>query len=192
MPKFVMQGAGLPYDNQLYFNALYFPAQAILITVQLIYRPLLVKMANAWADESRRARFDILIVAMCAIIVVITVVGILFMAWIGLPIMSFMYGFDFAPYAQLQFIMLAAGGVTAAIDFLYQVITILRRQQVVMGLYLITFGFSLLVLILMTTMMGLQGAVVGYLIVMSILLILLVREYVLQRVKIARRGRGRR
>ena len=71
MPKFVMQGAGLPYDNQLYFNALYFPAQAILITVQLIYRPLLVKMANAWADESRRSRFDILIVAIilvCAVI----------------------------------------------------------------------------------------------------------------------------
>ena len=192
MPKFVMQGAGLSYDNQLYFNALYFPAQAILITVQLVYRPLLVKMANAWADESRRSRFDLLIVAMCALIVAITLIGVGFMAWIGLPIMSFLYGFDFGPYAQLQYIMLAAGGVTAAIDFLYQVITILRRQQVVMGLYLITFGFSLLVLILMTTMMGLQGAVVGYLIVMAILLILLVREYVLQRMKIARNVQRRR
>ncbi len=192
MPKFVMQGAGLPYDNQLYFNALYFPAQAILITVQLIYRPLLVKMANAWADESRRRRFDFLIVAMIALIVAITVVGIIFMAWIGLPIMSFLYGFDFGPYAQLSFIMLAAGGVTAAIDFLYQVITILRRQQVVMGLYLITFGFSLLVLILMTTMMGLEGAVVGYLIVMAILLILLVREYIMQRMKFAHQSSGRR
>ena len=29
MPKFVMEGM-LPYDNQLYFNALYFPAQGIL------------------------------------------------------------------------------------------------------------------------------------------------------------------
>lgn len=192
MPKFVMQGASLPYDNQLYFNALYFPAQAILITVQLIYRPMLVKMANAWADESRRRRFDILIVAMIALIVAITVVGILFMAWIGLPIMSFLYGLDFGPYAQLSYIMLAAGGVTAAIDFLYQIITILRRQQVVMGLYLITFGFSLLVLILMITMMGLEGAVVGYLIVMAILLILLVREYIVQRIQLSRGRGGRR
>ena len=192
MPKFVMQGASLPYHNQLYFNALYFPAQAILITVQLIYRPMLVKMANAWADESRRKRFDLLIVAMLALIVAITVIGIIFMAWIGIPIMSFLYGLDFSPYTQLSFIMLAAGGVTAAIDFLYQVITILRRQQVVLGLYLITFGFSLLVLILMTTMMELQGAVVGYLIVMAILLILLVREYIMQRLKFSRRGGGRR
>jgi len=192
MPKFVMQGANLPYDNKLYFNALYFPAQAILITVQLIYRPMLVKMANAWADESRRSRFDILIVGMFVLIVAITVVGIVFMAWIGLPIMSFLYGLDFGPYAQLSYIMLAAGGVTADIDFLYQVITILRRQQVVLGLYLITFAFSLLVLILMTTMMELEGAVVGYLIVMAILLILLVREYIMQRVKIARHTGGRR
>ena len=183
LPKFVMQGASLPYDNQLYFNALYFPAQAILITVQLIYRPLLVKMARAWADESRRARFDILIVAMLALIVGITVVGVLLMAWIGLPVMGFLYGIDFEPYAQLAYIMLAAGGVTAAIDFLYQIITILRRQQVVLSLYGITFAFSLLVLILMTTMMELEGAVVGYLIVMAILLILLVREYIVQRMK---------
>lgn len=187
MPKFVMQGAALPYENQLYFNALYFPAQAILITIGMVYKPMLVKMANAWADESRRHRFDFLIIAVLVLIVVVTVVGIIFMNWIGLSIMTFMYGFDFEPFKQLQFIMLAAGGVTAAIDFLYQVITILRRQQVVMGLYLITFGFSLLVLILMTTMMQLEGAVVGYLIVMSILLILLVREYIVQRMGFRRK-----
>jgi len=183
----VMQGAALPYENQLYFNALYFPAQAILITIGMVYKPMLVKMANAWADESRRHRFDFLIIAVLVLIVVVTVVGIIFMNWIGLSIMTFMYGFDFEPFKQLQFIMLAAGGVTAAIDFLYQVITILRRQQVVMGLYLITFGFSLLVLILMTTMMQLEGAVVGYLIVMSILLILLVREYIVQRMGFRRK-----
>ena len=186
MPKFVMQGANLPYDNQLYFNALYFPAQAILITVQLIYRPMLVKMAHAWADESRRSRFDLLIIGMVVLIIAITVAAALLMAWIGIPVMGFLYGIDFTPYSQLAIIMLAAGGLTAAIDFLYQVITILRRQQAVIGIYLITFGFSLLVLILMTTMMQIEGAIVGYLIVMAILFILLVREYIVQRLKFSR------
>ncbi len=181
MPKFVMQGASLPYDNQLYFNALYFPAQSILIAIGMVYKPMLVKMANAWADESRRHRFDMLIVAVLLLILGVTIVGMLLMNWVGIALMSFMYGFDFEPFKQLSFIMLAAGGVTAAIDFLYQVITILRRQHVVTSLYLITFAFSLLVLILMTTMMKLEGAVVGYLIVMSILLILLAREYIVQR-----------
>jgi hypothetical protein len=39
----------------------------------------------------------------------------------------------------------------------------------------------------MTTMMQLEGAVVGYLIVMSILLILLVREYIVQRMGFRRK-----
>ena len=187
MPKFVMEGS-LSYDNQLYFNALYFPAQAILITVGIIYKPMLVKMANTWADESRRNRFDILIIAMVALIIGITVVGVLAMNWIGIPVMGVLYGLDFEPFRQLSFIMLAAGGMTAIIDFLYQVITILRRQRVVTSIYLITFGFSLLVLILMINMMELEGAIVGYLIVMSILAILLAREYITQRLRFSRKS----
>ena len=48
MPKFVMEGV-LSYDNQLYYNVLYFPAMGILLTAQLIYKPMLVKMAAVWA-----------------------------------------------------------------------------------------------------------------------------------------------
>ena len=177
MPKFVMEGT-LPYDNQLYFNALYFPAQGILLTIQLIYKPLLVRLANEWADPARRKRFDVAIVAMLAIIVGVTALMLGVMAWIGIPIMSFMYGLDFEQFRGLAYIMVVAGGVTAAIDFLYQVITVLRRQGNVTKLYLITFAFSVFVPILLITFTGLPGAVIGYLIVMCILLSLLVMEYI--------------
>ncbi|WP_371298405.1 lipopolysaccharide biosynthesis protein [Paraeggerthella sp.] len=177
MPKFVMEGV-LSYDNQLYFNALYFPAQAILLTIGLIYKPMLVRMAEAWADPGKRKRFDLTIVAVLAVIVAITLVVAGVMATIGIPLMSFMYGLDFEQFRGLCFIMLAAGGVTAAIDFLYQVITVLRRQKAVTRLYLITFGFSLFVPILLVNFTGLPGAVIGYLIVMCILFVLLVSEYI--------------
>ena len=91
--------------------------------------------------------------------------------------------------ATTTIIMLAAGGVTAAIDFLYQIITVLRRQRVVTGLYLIVFALSVLILVLMINMVGLKGAVIGYLIVMTILLVLLVREYISQRIKLSRDSR---
>lgn len=176
MPKFVMEGV-LSYDNQLYFNALYFPAQGILLTVGLIYKPLLVKMANVWADPAKRKRFDLIIVVMFAVVVGLTLVMAFVMGWIGLPIMSFMYGIDFEQFRGLCFIMLAAGGVTAAIDFLYQVITVLRQQKAVMKLYIITFGFSLFIPVLLVNFTGLPGAVIGYLIVMCILFVLLIWEY---------------
>ena len=186
MPKFVMEGV-LSYDNQLYFNALYFPAQGILLTVGLIYKPLLVRMAEAWSDPSKRRRFDLTIIAMFVLIVIITVIVALFMGWIGIPLMSLLYGLDFEQFRGLSYIMIAAGGVTAAIDFLYQVITVLRRQKSVTKLYLITFGFSLFVPILLVNFTGLPGAVIGYLIVMTILLVLLVIEYVSIRLDLAQK-----
>ena len=176
MPKFVMEGV-LSYDNQLYFNALYFPAQGILLTVGFIYKPLLVKMANVWADPAKRKRFDLIIVVIMAVIVAVAGVTALGMAWIGIPVMSFLYGVDFEQFRGLCYIMLAAGGVTAAIDFLYQVITVLRQQKAVTKLYVITFGFAVFVPILLVNFTGLPGAVIGYLIVMCILFVLLIWEY---------------
>ncbi|MDO4443257.1 MAG: lipopolysaccharide biosynthesis protein [Slackia sp.] len=188
MPKFVMEGM-LPYENQLYFNALYFPAQGILLTVSIIYKPLLVRLAEVWADPKRRKRFDLAIFAIVGITVVLTLAVMAVMGWIGIPLMSFLYGIDFEPFRGLSFVMIAAGGVTAVIDFLYQAITVLRRQREVTKLYLLTFGFSVFVPLLLIGFTGLSGAVLSYLIVMCILLSLLVMEYVTIRLNFSRKGR---
>ncbi|MDO4589789.1 MAG: lipopolysaccharide biosynthesis protein [Slackia sp.] len=186
MPKFVMEGM-LPYENQLYFNALYFPAQAILLAVSMVYKPLLVRLAEVWADPKRRKRFDLAILAIVAITVTLTLGVMGIMAWIGIPVMSFMYGIDFEPFRELSFVMIAAGGVTAVIDFLYQAITVLRRQRDVTKLYLLAFGFSIFVPLLLIGFTGLSGAVLSYLIVMCILLSLLVMEYVTIRMNFSRK-----
>ena len=112
------------------------------------------------------------------------------MGWIGIPIMSFLYGIDFEPFRGLSFVMIAAGGVTAVIDFLYQAITVLRRQKDVTKLYLLTFAFSIFVPLLLIGFTGLSGAVLSYLIVMCILLSLLVMEYVSIRMNFFKRGEG--
>lgn len=184
MPKFVMEGM-LPYENQLYFNALYFPAHALLLTVQVVYKPQLVRIANVWA-QAKRKRFDLIIIAMLLLVLAVTVGLMAIMSTVGIPILGFLYGLDFSQYLGLSLIMVAAGGVTAAIDFLYQVITVLRKQSSVMKLYLITFGFSLFIPILLIGFTGLPGAIIGYLIVMTILLVLLVWEYLRIRMQISR------
>lgn len=184
MPKFVMEGM-LPYDNQLYFNALYFPAHALLLTVQVVYKPQLVRIANVWA-QAKRKRFDLIIIAMLLFVLAVTVGLMAIMSTIGIPILGFLYGLDFSEYRGLSLIMVAAGGVTAAIDFLYQIVTVLRKQGSVMKLYLITFGFSLFIPILLIGFTGLPGAVIGYLIVMTILLVLLVWEYLRIRMQMSR------
>ncbi len=185
MPKLVMEGM-LGYENQLYFNVIYFPAKLILVGVQLIYRPLLVRLANVWADPKMHKRFDQVILAMMGIIVAITVVVIILVNWIGIPILSFLYGIDFSQFRGLFYVMMAAGGIIAGIDFLYQVITVLRRQKDVMKLYLIAFAFSLFVPFLLIGFTQLPGAVLSYLILECILFALLVTEYFSIRAKYKR------
>ena len=160
MPKFAIEGV-LSYDNQLYYNAMYFPA----------------RLASIWDDPEQHKRFDLIILAMMGVIAGITVIVGLFMGWLGIPVMSFLYGLDFEQFRPLVYVMVVNGGICAAIDFLYQIITVLREQQAVSRLYLIAFAFSVPVLWLLVGFSGLSGAVVGAVVVMSILLVLLLSEY---------------
>lgn len=191
MPKLVMEGV-LDYDAQLYFNALYFPAQMILIIGQLVYKPLIVRMAGVWQDDTKRKKFDLLLVVILVVIVAISFGAWFVMATIGIPIMSFMYGIDFEPFRQYSYVMIAAGGVTCAIDFIYQVITVMRRQRDVTTLYCVTLGFALFIPTLLIGFEGLHGAILSYLIIESILLVLLVWEYFRIRSDLARESQIRK
>ena len=191
MPKLVMEGS-LPYEAQLYFNALYFPAQCILIIGQLVYKPLIVRMADVWQDDSKRKKFDLFLVVIMLIIVGITVGAWFLMATIGIPVMSFFYGIDFEEFRYLSYVMIVTGGVTCAIDFIYQVVTVMRRQKDVTTLYLVTFGFSLFIPSLLIGFEGLNGAILSYLIIESILLVLLVWEYFRIRGDLARESQIRK
>ena len=176
MPKLVMEGS-LPYENQIYFNALYFPSQSIQIIIGFIYKPQLVRLANIWSNPRKRRRFDLIILAMVAVIVGVTAaVGIL-MATAGIPFTSFMYGVDFEQFRFLCYLMVIAGGVIAAIDFLYAIVTVLRRQGSVMRLYLLAFVAVTALSLVLVNLIGLTGAVVSYLASMAFLLVLLVLEY---------------
>ncbi len=185
MPKFAMEGA-LSYDNQLYFNLMYFPAHAILTATGIVYKPQLLRLANAWDSPSERSRFDKIIFAMIGVIIGITVVMGVYMAIIGVPLTSIMYGIDFEPYRLAALAMISTGGLCAAIEFLYQVITVLRCQQEVMKFYLGVFVFSIPVCVLLVRTLGINGAVASNVVIMAVLFGLLAYEYVHIRRRTAR------
>ena len=189
LPKFAMEGM-LSYDNQLYFNALFFPAQGILLAAGFMYKPQLLRLANIWSNPRRRKRFDLIVLAMVGVIALITAGTLLFMGWLGIPVMSFMYGVDFEKYRTAAYLMIAAGGVSAAIDFLYAIITVLRHQESATKPYLMTFAFALVVPTALIWVMGLGGAVIGYLASMVLLLVLLTMEYYRIRLNLSQRSRS--
>ncbi len=176
MPKFAMEGV-LSYDNQLYFNVMYFPPHAILMLSGIIYKPQLLRMSELWADTTKRKRFDLVILGMIVIIAAITGLTALFMSYVGISLLSFMYGIDFEQFRYLVMLMVIVGGISAAIDFIYQVITVLRQQEHVTSLYLITFLVSLPLSWAFIRLLGLEGAVYDSMIIMGMLFCLLMYEY---------------
>ncbi len=182
MPKFAMEGV-LAYESQVYFNAIYFPAQSILMIVGFVYKPQLVRIANVWADRSSRARFDLIVFAMLGVSVVVTLVMLFVFGAVGIWLNGLMYSVDFEPYRTAQYLMIVAGGLSAAIDFLYQVITVLRRQAQATVTYLIAFAVVALTSIVLVRMIGFDGAVYSYLVVMVVLLVMLGIQYALIRLQ---------
>ena len=137
----------------------------------------LVRLARIWDDPEKHRRFDLLVLAMMGVIALITGGMALVMGTVGIPVMSFMYGIDFGQFRSLCLVMVATGGVCACIDFLYQIITVLRAQEQVSRLYLIAIAFAVPFSMLLVSFAGLAGAVVSSLVSMAILLVLLVTEY---------------
>ena len=184
MPKFAMEGA-LAYENQLYYMVINGTSQMIVIIFGLVYRPQLVRLARIWANPEQRKRFDLVVLAMFAVIVLIAGLLAAVMMWVGVPVLSFVYGIDFNPYRSLVLVMCAEGGLCAAVDFLYQIITLLREQQSITKLYLIALAFAVPVALLLVNFAQLAGAVIANLVIMAILAVLLVYEYLSIRKRLA-------
>jgi len=186
LPKFAMEGT-LSYSNQLYFNALYFPAHTILMISTLIYRPQLFKLASLLEtsihNPTNKKRFGVMVLAMFGAIAVVTIGTAAFVEFIGIPLNGFLYGVDFEQYRGLARIMVATGGLCAAIDFLYQLITIMRVQKAVTRAYLISFAVSIPIIWMMVSFTGLNGAVIGSFSSILILFLLLISEYAVARLK---------
>ncbi len=163
MPKFAMEGA-LAYENQLFYLALNATSQMVLVIS------------------------DITVIAMFGVIVAIAGLVALAMSLFGIRLFSIMYGLNFEQYRPLVLVMCAEGGLCAAANLLYQIITLLREQQSITKLYLIALVFAVPVAILLVNFSGLAGAVLANLVIMAILVVLLVYEYLSIRKRLAEKS----
>ena len=106
--------------------------------------------------------------------------------FVGVWLNGLLYGVDFEPYRMAQYLMIVAGGLSAGIDFLYQVITVLRRQAAATLTYVGAFVIVALTSVILVRMVGFNGAVYSYLVVMVALFAMLAVQYALMRLQSSR------
>ena len=93
---------------QAYFGYIMMPAFVILVLSNFIYQPVIRDFGVLWAEGKIR-EFSLKCMKMCAAIAGITALVLLGGYFLGIPVLSLIYGVDLDDYTA-EFMVLLLGG----------------------------------------------------------------------------------
>lgn len=163
----------MPDEYQLYYSAVFMPNMVINLFSGIVFKPMQTTMAKYY-EKREINKFVKTILSMVMIIVGFTLVCIIGAYIIGIPVLSAIYKTNLYPYKLVLLILLLAGGINAINILLYYILTIMRKQNVMMLLYAIVAGVSIIFIDGITNRWKLMGAAIGYLLLVLLLMILLI------------------
>ena len=146
---------------QAHYGMIFMPVFVINLLSNCIYRPHLVELANYWnegmLDELWRfVRRQMLYVFGICIVVIIG--GKL----VGIQILSWFYASELSQYTIPFVILLLGGGLTALVDFLNNIITVIRKQRILIWIYGFICVLSAVLANALVKQYGMFGASVAY------------------------------
>ena len=152
---------------QGYYGMLFMPVFVINLISNCIYGPHLVQLAKYWTanDLSPLKRF---VRNQILLVIGITIVVILGAFICGTQVMSAFFGRDLNPYRINLLILLAGGGMTALVDFMNNIITVIRKQQILVWIYGLISLISFIITPMFVKASGIDGAAQSYTIVLGI------------------------
>ena len=153
---------------QLYYTAVFMPNMVINL------------FSNYY--EKKYKNFWHIIFRMFAIIAGFTLICEVGAYILGIPVLSWLYGVNLKDYKMTLLLLLLCGGVNAVNIIFYYVLAIMRKQKYMTILYLIVCGVALIIMDPITGRLGLNGAALGYLILVVLLGVLLM-GYILYQIR---------
>ena len=166
-------------EAQLYYTAVFMPNMVINLFSGIIFKPMQTAMAVNYYEKKYK-NFWHIISKMILIITGFTFVCEVGAYILGIPILSWLYGVNLKEYKLTLLLLLLCGGINAINIIFYYVLAIMRKQKYMTILYIIVCLVSFLIMDTMTGRMGLMGASLGYLILVSLLAALLLVYIIIQ------------
>lgn len=125
-------------DNnaQACYNVLFMPSAVINMLNMFICVPFYDKLALLWW-EGQKKKFMKMIFKMIGLVVFITGLVLIGGASIGIPVLSWLYNIELKSYRLTFVILLLGGGIYGIISILTYVITVWRKQKVVLYVYIV-------------------------------------------------------
>ena len=145
------------------------PAFVINLFSEFIFKPLLTQIAHLWNTQNYSA-FQKLMKSFVGYIFLITILVITISWFIGVPILSFVYGVDISSYKWELTILLTAGGFSAAVYLFYNMLTYMRKQKIIMINYFVAALSITALTYFMTARWNITGAAYSYLITEIVLM----------------------
>jgi len=167
LPKFAIDKF-MTNEEQACYGFVAMPVFVIGLLNQFIYQPTIVHLTNAYYDGSRRL-FQRYVRNQLWVAFGIMITCLLGAATIGIPILSIIYHTDLENYWRELVMLQVAGGLLAISGYLTVVLTLMRKQKVILLGYIISLVIGVIILNISVRIGGTVGASLGYTIVMAIL-----------------------
>ena len=133
IPKYAID-ALLSDELQACYGFVSMPVFVIGLLNNFIFNPMLYQISRLWS-EGRKKEFLKQVGVQVLAVAGITGVCILGADLFGIPVLSFLYHADLKPYKRELLILLLGGGFLGLSGLLNAVITIIRRQKVLVWIY---------------------------------------------------------
>lgn len=169
-PKYAIDSM-LTDEMQACYGFIAMPVFVIGLLNNFIFNPMLYKLSVMW-DKGRIKEFVKKVFLQIGIVSAITVICIAGAYILGVPVLSWLYNTNLAPYKNELLILLLGGGFLGLSGLLNAVITIIRFQKSLMWGYACVALMALLFSNRIVGKYGMMGAAVLYTALMAILCII--------------------
>lgn len=146
---------------QNYYNIIFMPAFVINLFSLFAFRPLLTDLTKYWIDKDMKP-FVKIVRNILLWILLLTIAAMIGSYLVGAQILGILNGISIMKYRmELVYVMLA-GGVSAVVTFLYYIITVMRKQRLLLVGYFAGFVAALIIPRFLVPRLELIGAVISY------------------------------
>lgn len=166
-----------------HFNIIFMPTSVINLAANFVIRPFLTYLTDYW-NEKQYGKFQGMLKKISLIIVGLTVAAVGGAWLLGTPVLGLVesilsgmggtYIGKLTIYKNAFVWIVLGGGFYALLNLYYYVLVILRKQNVIFGIYLVMSLLALVVAPLMVKTAGIPGAAQGYLLLMIVMAVLFV------------------
>ena len=169
-PKYVIDQY-MDDNAQAYFGYIMMPAFVILVLSNFIYQPVIRDFGVLWTEGKTR-EFSLKCAKMCAAIGGITALVLIGGYFLGIPVLSLIYGVDLDGCTAEFMVLLLGGGVYAMVSFMMIMLTTVRSRNIIAVGFAAGTLCALLSGKLLVAKSGMMGASYLYLITNALLFLL--------------------